>query len=117
VLRRIFESNKEEVAGGWRRMHNVELHNLYTSLNIIWAIKSRSMRWTGHVACMGEMGNEYNILVGKPEWERPHGRPRHRWEDNSRMDLRERGMDWSHLAQDRGQWCILVNTVMGVQIP
>jgi hypothetical protein len=68
------------VTEGWRKLHNVELHNLYSSPSIIRMIKSRMMRWTGHVTRMGEKGNTYRILVGKPEGKRPLGRPRHRWE-------------------------------------
>jgi hypothetical protein len=77
--------------GGWRRLHNEELHNLYTSANIIWVIKSRRMRWVGHVAYSGEMRSVYNTLVGKPERKRSLGRPRLRWEDNIGMDFREVG--------------------------
>jgi hypothetical protein len=93
-------------------MHNEKLHNLYCSPSIIRIIKSRRMRWAGHVARMGEKRNAYRILVGKPEGKRPLGRPRRRWEDNIRMDLREigwGGMDWIDLAQDRDQWRALVN--------
>jgi hypothetical protein len=113
VLRRV------EVAGGWRRLHNEKLHNLYTSPDIIRVIKSKRMRWVGHVACMGEIRNAYNILVGKPEGKKPHGRHRHKWEYNVRMGLREivwEGMDWMHLAQDRDQWQALVNVVMNLGI-
>jgi hypothetical protein len=89
MLRRIYEPKREEMAGGWRRLHN-ELHNLYTSPNIIRMIKLKSMRWSGHVTCMGEMRNAYIILVGKLERKRPFRRSRHRWED-IRMDVREIG--------------------------
>jgi hypothetical protein len=88
ALRRIFGPKREEVAGGWRRLHNEELHNLHTSPDIIRVIKSRRMRWAGHIACMGKMRNAYNILVGKPEGKRPLGRPRCRWK-NIRMDIKE----------------------------
>jgi hypothetical protein len=104
ILRRIFGPKREEVAGGWRRLHNEELHNLYASPNIIRAMKSKRMRWTGHVTCMGDTKNTYKILVGKPEGKRPLGRCGRRWEDNIRMDLREEGwkhVDRIHLAQDR----------------
>jgi hypothetical protein len=74
----MFGPKREKMAGGWRRLHNEELHNLYVSPTIIRVIKSRRMRWTWHVACMGEMRNMYNISVGKPEEERPLGRPRRR---------------------------------------
>jgi hypothetical protein len=81
VLRRIFGPRRDEVMADWRKLHN-ELHNLYSSPNIIRMNKSRRMRWAGHVAQMGEMGNAYRILVGKPEGKRPLGRPRCRWVDN-----------------------------------
>jgi hypothetical protein len=74
----VYVSKRKEVVGGWRRLHNEELHNLYASPNIIRIIKSRRMRWVGHVACIGEMRNSFNILVGKHEEKRPLGRPRHR---------------------------------------
>jgi hypothetical protein len=88
VLRRIFGPKRDEVTGEWRKLHNEELHNLYSSPNIIRTIKSRRMRWAGHVARMGEYRNAYRILVGKPEGRRPLGRPRRRWVDNIKMDLR-----------------------------
>jgi hypothetical protein len=94
------------VTRGWRRLHNEELRNLYTLSNIIMVIKSRIMRLAGHVARMGEMKNAYNILVGKPEWGRPFGSHRRRWEYNIRMDLTEIGwesVDWLHLAQETAQ--------------
>jgi hypothetical protein len=83
------------VTGGWRKLHNEELHNLYSSPNIIRVIKSRRMRWTGHAARIGESRNAYRILVGNPERRRPLGRPRRRWVDNIKMDLREVGWDRS----------------------
>jgi hypothetical protein len=78
------------------------------------------MRWTGHVARMGEMRNAYNILVWKTEKKKPLERPKRRWEDNIKMDLREvewEGLDWIHLAQDRGQWRAVVNTAMNHRVP
>jgi hypothetical protein len=111
VLRRIF---------GWRRLYNAELHNLCASPNIIRVIKSRRMRWAGHVACIGEMKNAYKILVGKPEGKRPVRRPRRRCEDNIRMDLGEirwEGVDWMRLAQDRDQWRAPMNTIMNLRVP
>jgi hypothetical protein len=87
VLRRIFGPKGDEVIGGWRKLHNGGLHNLYCSPSIIRLIKSRRMAWAGHVARMEEKRNAYRILVGKPEGKRPLGRPRHRWEDNIGMDL------------------------------
>jgi hypothetical protein len=83
-------------------------------------IQSRRMRWTGHVERMGEKRNAYRILVGKPEVKRPLGRPRRRWVNNIKMDLRERvwdGMNWIDLAEDKDQWRALVNTVMNLQVP
>jgi hypothetical protein len=80
-----------EVTGDWRKLHNDELHSLYSSPSIIRMIKSRRMRWAGHVARMAEKRNAYRIVVGKPEGKRPLGRPRRRWVDNIKMDRREIG--------------------------
>jgi len=82
VLRRIFGPKRDEVTGEWRRLHNEQLNDMYSSLNIVRVIKSRRMRWAGHVARRGEGRGVYRVLVGKPEGKRPLGRPRHRWEDN-----------------------------------
>ena len=115
VLRRIFGPRRDEVTGQWRRLHNEELNDLYSSPNILRVIKSRRMRWVGHVARMGEEREVYRVLVGKPEGKRPLGRPRRRWVDNIRMDLQEVGcwyMDWIGLAQDRDSWRTLVSAVM-----
>jgi hypothetical protein len=87
VLKRIFGPKKDEVTGGWRKVHNEELHNLYSSPSIMRLIKSRRMRWAGHVARKGDKRNTYRILVGNPEGKRPLGRPRCRWVDNIKMDL------------------------------
>jgi hypothetical protein len=92
VLRRIFGPKRDEVTGEWRKLHNEELHNLYSSPDIIRQVKSRQMRWAGHVARMGEERKVYKILVGKPEGKRPLGRPRCRWDDGIRMDLRDIGL-------------------------
>jgi hypothetical protein len=89
VLRRIFGPKRDEVTGEWRKFHNEEIRILYSSSNIIRQIKSRRMRWAGHVARKGEERNVYRVLLGKPERERPLGRPRRRWEDWIRMNLRE----------------------------
>jgi hypothetical protein len=91
VLRRIFGPKREEVTGEWRKLHNEELHILYSSRDIIRQIKSRRMRWAGHVTRMGEERNVYRVLMGKPEGNKPLGRPRRRWEGGIRMDLREIG--------------------------
>jgi hypothetical protein len=120
VLRRIFGPKRDEVRGEWRRLHNKELYALYSSPNIIQAIKSRRLRWAGHVACMGEKRGAYRALVGKPEGRRPLGRPRRRWEDNIKMDLREvgwGGIDWIDLAQDRDRWQAIVYMVMNLRVP
>jgi hypothetical protein len=106
--------------GGWRKLHNEELHNLYSSPSIIRIIKLRRMRWAGHVARMGEKRNVYRLLVGKSEGKRPLRRPRRRWMDNIKMDLLEIGLnvvDWNGFAQDRSRWRALVNTVMNLQVP
>jgi hypothetical protein len=91
VLRGIFGPKRDEVTGEWRKLQNGELHNLYGSEDIMGQIKSRKMRWAGHVARMGEGRNVYRVLVGKPEGNRPLERPRHRWENRIEMDLREIG--------------------------
>jgi hypothetical protein len=93
VLGRIFGPKRNEIIGGWRKLHNEELHNLYFSPSIIRMIKSGRMRWAGHVARMGLKRNSYRILVRKLEGKRPLGRPRRRWKDNIKMDLRDR-MRW-----------------------
>jgi hypothetical protein len=101
VLRIIFGPKRDEVTGEWRKLHSQELHNLYSSPDIIRQVKSRRMRWAGHVARMGEETKVYKVLVGKPEGKRPIGRPRRRWEDGIGMDLRETGLggvDWIQLA-------------------
>jgi hypothetical protein len=89
VLRRIFGQKRDEVTGGWRKLHNEELHNLYSSPSIIRMFKSRRKEWACHVARMAEKRNAYRILVGKPEGKRPLGMPRRRWVYNIKMDLRE----------------------------
>jgi hypothetical protein len=118
MLRRIFGPKRDEVTGEWRKLHNEQLHNLYSSPNRM--IKSRRMRLAGHVARTEDKRNAYRILVGKPEGKRPQGRPRHRWVDNIKIDLREvgwDGMDWINLAQDRDQWRALVKMVMNLEVP
>ena len=120
VLRRIFGPRKGEVTVDWRRLHNEALNDWYSSPNIVRVIKSRRMRWAGHVARMGEERGVYRVLVGKPEGRRPLGIPRRRWVDNIRMDLQEVGcgyMDWIGLAQDRDRWRTLVSAVMNLRVP
>jgi hypothetical protein len=106
---RIFGPKKEE-NGSWRKLHNDEIHCLYSSCNIVRVIKSRRMRWVRHVAHM----------AGRPEGKRPLGRPRHRGKGNINMDLRAKGIDganWIWLAQERVQWQAFVNMVMNLQVP
>jgi hypothetical protein len=120
VLRRIFGPKKDEVTGEWKKMHNKELLDLYSLPSIIRIIKSRRVRWAGHVAGMGEKRNMYRLLVGKPEGKRPLGGQRHRWVDNIRMDLGEVGwgdVDWIGLAKDRNRWRALVNWVLNLRVP
>ena len=115
VLRRIFGPKRDGVTGEWRKLHNEELNYLYCSPNIVRVIKSRRMRWAGHMARMEKGRVVHNVLVGKPEGKRLLGRPRRRWEDNIKMDLEEVGRgcgDWMELAQDRDRWRALVSTVM-----
>jgi len=116
VLRSIFGPRRDEVTGEWRRLHNEELNDLYSSPNIV---RVRRMRWAGHVARMGEERELYRVLVGKPEGKRPLGRPRRRWVDNIRMDLQEVGcgfIDWIGLAQDRDRWRTLVSAEMILRV-
>jgi hypothetical protein len=120
VLRRIFGPKRDEVTGEWRKLHNEELRDLYSSPSIIRIIKSRRMRWVGHVARMGEKRNAYRLLVGKSEGRRPLGRPKRRWVDNIRMDLGEvrwGNVDWIGLAQDRNRWRALVDSVLNLRVP
>jgi len=99
VLRKIFGPRRDEVTGEWRRLHNKEIIDLYSSSNIVRVIKSRRMRWAGHVARMGEDRGVYRVLMGKPEGRRPLERHRRRWADNIRRDLHEvgcvYGLDWA----------------------
>ena len=101
-------------------MHNEELNDLYSSSSIVRVIKSRKMRWVGHVARMGEETGVYRVLLGKPEGRRPLRRPRRRWVDNIRTDLQEVGcgyMDRIGVAQDRDRWRTLVSAVMNLGVP
>ena len=120
VLRGIFGAKRDELAGEWRKLHNEELYDTYSSPNIVRVVKSRIKRWAGHVVRMGERRGLYRVLVGKPEGNRPLGRPRNRWEDNIKMDLQEigcGGMDWIELAQDRDRWQAPENAVMNLWVP
>jgi hypothetical protein len=119
MLRRIFGPKQEEVSGCWGRLHIEELHNLYASPNNIRVIMSRKIRWTVHVAHMGETRSAHKLLVRKSEGKRPLGRPRRRWEDNIRKYLREigwEGVEWMHLDQDRIQWWDFVKTVRNLRV-
>jgi hypothetical protein len=120
VLRRIFGPKKYKVMRVLKKLHNEELHNSYSSPHIIRLTKSRWMRWAGQVARTMEMRNAHRILVAEPEGKRILSRPRRRWEDNIKMDLREvrwGDMNWIDLAQNRDQWRALVNRVLNLRVP
>jgi len=119
-LRRVFGPKRDEVTGEWRKLHNEELSDLYSLPSIVRVVKSRRMRWAGHVVRMGEGRDVHRVLVGKPEGRRPLGRPRRRWKDNIKMDLQEVGGacgDRMELAQDRDRWRVLVSSVMKFRVP
>jgi hypothetical protein len=120
VLRKVFGSKSDEVTGDWRKLHNEVLNDLYSLPNIVRVVKSRRMRWAGHVARMGENSGVHRVLVGKPEGKRPLRRPRRRWEDNIKMDIQEVGGvrgEWMELAQERDRWRALVGTVRDFRVP
>ena len=120
MLRRIFGPKRDGVTGEWRKLHNEELNDLYPSPNIVRLIKSRRMRWAGHVARMEEGRGVHKVLVGKPEGKRPLGKPRRRWEETIKIDLDEVGRaggDWIELVQDRVRWRAVVSTVMNFRVP
>jgi len=119
-LRRIFGPKKDGITGEWRKLHNEELNDLYSSPNFVRVIKSRRMGLSGHVARIGEGRGVYRVLVGKPEGKKSLGISRSRWEDNIKVDLQQVGfgsMDWRELAQDRDRWRALVNVVMNLRVP
>jgi hypothetical protein len=97
VLRRVFGPKRDEVTGEWKKLHNEELNDLYSLPNIVRVVKSRRMRWAEHVERMGANRGVHRVLVGKPEEKSPLGRPRHRWENNIKMDLQKVG-------EGRGNW-------------
>jgi hypothetical protein len=118
MLKRIFGLKRDEVTGEWRKLHNKELHDLYSSPSVIRIRKSRRMRWAGHVARMGEKRNAYTLLVGKPERNRTIGRLRRRWVDKIRRNLVEVGwgdVDWNGLAQDTDRTA-LVKSVLNIRV-
>jgi len=119
-LRRIFGPRRDEITAEWRRLHNEKLNDLYASPKFVRVVKSRRMRWAGHVTRMGEERVLYRVLVGKPEGKGPLGRPRRRWVCNIRMDLQEVRcgyMDWIGLAQGRVRWRKLVSALMNFRVP
>jgi hypothetical protein len=120
VLRRILVPKRDEVTGEWRKLHNEELNGLYSSSNIFRVIKSRRVRWAGHVARMRERRCAFSILVGKLEGKRSLTRPGRRRADNIKVDIQEEGcacVDWIELARDRDRWRALVNVVMNFRVP
>jgi hypothetical protein len=120
VLRRMFRFNRDGVTAEWRRLHDEKLYSLCCTLNISRVIKSRKMKWAGHVGRMGDRSGACRVLVWRPDRRRPLGRPRHRWEDNIKMDLQALewgGIDWIDLAEDMDSWRTLVKAVMNLRVP
>jgi hypothetical protein len=107
LLGRIFGRKRDEVTGSWRKLHDEELHGLYSSPSIVRVMKARRMRWAGHMALMGKVRGAYNVLVGRPEGRRPLGR----------REIGFGDVDWIHLAQDSDKWPALVNTLMNLRFP
>jgi hypothetical protein len=117
---KLYYRQLHKVRREWRKLHNEKLHDLYSSPTIVRLIKSRRLRWAGHVARIRRGRGVYRGFVGKPEGKRPLGRHKRRWEDNIEMDLQDvgcGGMDWIELEQDRDRWCALVNAVMNLRVP
>jgi hypothetical protein len=112
VLRKVFGPKRDEVTGEWTKLHNEKLNDLYSLTNIVRVVKSRRMRWPGHVVHMTEERGVHRVLVRKPEGKRPFGRPRHRWEE-----VGGGYGEWMELAQDRDMWWALVSTVKNLQVP
>jgi hypothetical protein len=120
VLRRVFWPKRNEVTGEWRKLHNEKQSDRYALPNIVRVVKSRRMRWTGHMARMGEDRVVHRVLVGKSEGKRPPKKPRRRWENNIKMDLQEVGGgygNWMELPEDRVRWRALVSRVMNFRVP
>ena len=119
VPRKIFGTKKDKIIGELRKLHNAVLHALYSSPNIIRSLKSRRLRWVGHLACMEQSRNADRVSVGKPEGKRPLGRPRRSWEDNINNDLREMGFDTEEcidFAEDRDKWRAYIRAVMDPRV-
>jgi hypothetical protein len=119
VLRRMCGLMRDEVVGGWRKLRNEKLHNLYTSPRIIRTINSKGMRWTGHAGRMEKKRRAYRVMVRIPEGRVSPGKPRRIWEDNIKIYLKETELvvvDWINLAQNMGQYLDVVNTVMNLRI-
>jgi len=117
---RIFGPRRDEVRGKWRKLHDEELSDLYSSPSFVRVIKSRRMKWAGHVARMGLRRGVCKVLVRRREGKRPLGRPRRRWEDNIKMYLQEvgcGGLDWIKLAEDGDRWRAVVNAIMNLRVP
>jgi hypothetical protein len=117
MVLRVFWPKRDEATGEWRKLHNEELNSLPNTVRVV---KSKRMRWAGHVARMGKERGVHRVLVGKLEGKRTLGISRSRWEDNIKMDLQEVGGgrgDWLELVQDRGGWRALVSTVKNFRVP